>query len=62
MNIGSLLMLELRREILLMVMRKHQRYFPIHGADGTLLPAFVTIANGAVDEPTVRVRYMMSSA
>ena len=39
-----------------MVMRKHQRYFPVHDAGGALLPAFVTVANGAIDEPTVRVR------
>ncbi len=48
--------LKLRREILVMVMRKHQRYFPVHDAGGALLPAFVTVANGAIDEPTVRVR------
>ena len=35
-------------------MRKHQRYFPICGADGALLPAFVTVANGPVDVQTVR--------
>lgn len=37
-----------------MVMRKHQRYFPICDAAGALLPAFVTVANGPVDVPTVR--------
>ncbi|MCB9127497.1 MAG: glycine--tRNA ligase subunit beta [Ardenticatenales bacterium] len=46
--------LELPREVLVTVMRKHQRYFPIQQADGTLLPYFVTVANGAVDEETVR--------
>jgi len=44
------------REVLVMVMRKHQRYFPVHDAGGALLPAFVTVANGAIDKPTVRVR------
>lgn len=42
------------REVLVTVMRKHQRYFPVCGADGALLPAFVTVANGPVDVPTVR--------
>ena len=37
-----------------MVMRKHQRYFPVCDAAGALLPAFVTVANGPVDVPTVR--------
>ncbi len=36
------------------VMRKHQRYFPVCDAGGGLLPAFVTVANGPVDVPTVR--------
>jgi hypothetical protein len=46
-----------------MVMRKHQRYFPVYsgahvsGASADLLPAFVTVANGAVDVPTVRVGF-----
>jgi hypothetical protein len=40
-----------------MVMRKHQRYFPVyqHQSDA-LLPHFVTVANGEVDIPTVQVR------
>ena len=42
------------REVLVMVMRKHQRYFPVCDAAGALLPAFVTVANGPVDVPTVR--------
>ena len=38
----------LRREVLVMVMRKHQRYFPVvdAGDAGRLLPHFVTVANG----------------
>ncbi len=39
-----------------MVMRKHQRYFPVYGTDGGLLPVFITVANGDVDAATVRVR------
>lgn len=41
--------------LLVSVMRKHQRYFPIRGEDGRLLPAFVAVANGAgIDEAAVR--------
>jgi glycyl-tRNA synthetase len=46
--------LELPREVLVSVMRKHQRYFPVETADGKLLPNFITVANGAVNEEVVR--------
>jgi glycyl-tRNA synthetase len=36
--------LELPREVLIAVMKKHQRYFPIHKGDD-LLPKFVIVAN-----------------
>ncbi len=36
--------LQLPREVLVSVMKKHQRYFPIE-RDGELLPYFITIAN-----------------
>jgi len=43
--------------VLVMVMRKHQRYFPIvaapGGPDSPLLPAFITVANGDVDQGVV---------
>ena len=53
--------LDLPRDVLVTVMRKHQRYFPVEeeeaGGDGsgkTLLPAFVLVANGSsVDPETV---------
>ncbi|HBY95954.1 MAG TPA: glycine--tRNA ligase subunit alpha/beta [Chloroflexi bacterium] len=45
--------LELPRDILVTVMRKHQRYFPVE-QDGRLLPYFITVANGDVDLETVR--------
>eukprot|EP00798_Chlamydomonas_sp_ICE-L_P032510 gene32510-17216_t len=47
--------LVLPRDVLVMVMRKHQRYFPLFAADSEeqLLPNFVTVANGPVDPPTV---------
>ena len=37
--------LRLPREVLISVMKKHQRYFPIE-KDGKLLPNFVAIRNG----------------
>ncbi len=46
--------LSLPREVLVTVMRKHQRYFPVEGADGNLLPYFITIANGKLDVDSVR--------
>jgi glycyl-tRNA synthetase beta subunit len=33
-------------EVLVAVMRKHQRYFPVYGADGKLLPRFIGVRNG----------------
>src|SRR5439155_21914858 len=45
--------LALPREVLVTVMRKHQRYFPIE-RDGRLLPFFVAVANGPIDAETVR--------
>jgi glycyl-tRNA synthetase len=46
--------LALPGEILTTVMRKHQRYLPVRDADGNLLPHFVAVANGSVDEDVVR--------
>ncbi|GAB4813228.1 hypothetical protein N2152v2_000274 [Parachlorella kessleri] len=47
--------LSLPREVLVMVMRKHQRYFPVYRPQSDqLLPYFVTVANGEVDVPTVQ--------
>jgi glycyl-tRNA synthetase len=43
-------------EALVTVMKKHQRYFPIYGPDGKLLPRFVTVANGRRERPDVVVR------
>lgn len=44
----------MRREVLVMVMRKHQRYFPIYNQNGgELMPYFITVANGAIHPPTV---------
>ncbi len=38
--------LQLPREVLIMVMKKKQRYFAVQDKDGNLLPYFVTIRNG----------------
>ncbi|KAG7672971.1 putative Glycine--tRNA ligase, chloroplastic/mitochondrial 2 [Nannochloris sp. 'desiccata'] len=47
--------LKLPREVLVMVMRKHQRYFPVYKPQSDeLMPHFVTVANGAVDVDAVR--------
>ena len=38
--------LELPSEVLVAVMRKHQRYFPIYNKKGKLLPYFIAVRNG----------------
>ncbi|MCL4239150.1 MAG: glycine--tRNA ligase subunit beta [Anaerolineae bacterium] len=38
--------LALPREVLIGVMRKHQRYFPVEDAQGRLLPYFIAVRNG----------------
>jgi glycyl-tRNA synthetase len=38
--------LQLPREVLVTVMRKHQRYFPVEDASGQLLPYFIAVRNG----------------
>jgi glycyl-tRNA synthetase len=38
--------LSLPTEVLVAVMKKHQRYFPVRGAQGELLPFFVAVRNG----------------
>ncbi|KAG6546216.1 hypothetical protein Mapa_012254 [Marchantia paleacea] len=47
--------LTLPADVLTTVMRKHQRYFPVVSeATGQLLPAFIAVANGKIDEDVVR--------
>ena len=36
-----------------MVMRKHQRYFPVYDNESHLMPIFITVANGSIDPQTV---------
>lgn len=38
--------LELPAEVLVAVMRKHQRYFPVYSQDEALLPYFIAVRNG----------------
>ena len=38
--------LELPRDVLVTVMRNHQRYFALEGSDGNLLPYFIGVRNG----------------
>ncbi|MBK8989008.1 MAG: glycine--tRNA ligase subunit beta [Chloroflexi bacterium] len=38
--------LALPDEVLVAVMRKHQRYFPVYSEDGRLLPYFIAVRNG----------------
>jgi glycyl-tRNA synthetase beta chain len=41
--------LDLPEEVLVTVMRDHQKYFAVEGADGKLLPHFLTVLNIQVD-------------
>ncbi len=43
--------LSLPREVITAVLTNHQRYFPVAGDNGQLLPAFVTVANLASKDP-----------
>jgi len=38
--------LKLPQDVLVTVMRKHQRYFPVVGGNGDLMPVFVVVLNG----------------
>ncbi|CAH9136448.1 unnamed protein product [Cuscuta epithymum] len=45
--------LELPKELLIMVMQKHQKYFAVTNENGDLLPYFIAVANGAINETAV---------
>ncbi len=47
--------LELPEEVLVTVMRDHQKYFAVEDAGGELAPHFLTVLNTAVDEAGERV-------
>ncbi|XP_054784109.1 glycine--tRNA ligase, chloroplastic/mitochondrial 2 isoform X2 [Prosopis cineraria] len=46
--------LELPKDLLTMVMQKHQKYFAVCDENGGLLPYFIAVANGAINETVVR--------
>jgi len=46
--------LELPEELLTIVMQKHQKYFSIIDESGQLLPYFIAVANGAINEDVVK--------
>ncbi|KAI9181544.1 hypothetical protein LWI28_016017 [Acer negundo] len=46
--------LELPEDLLTMVMQKHQKYFAVTDDKGKLLPYFIAVANGAINEMVVR--------
>ncbi len=41
--------LELPRPVLVTAMKKHQRFFPVEAADGSLLPCFISVRNGGAE-------------
>ena len=43
-------------EVLVTTMKEHQRYFPIYGSDGRLLPMFIGVRNGADNHLDIVVR------
>ncbi|GMR09606.1 MAG: glycine--tRNA ligase [Anaerolineae bacterium] len=47
--------LDLPRQVLIAVMKVHQRYFPLE-ADGKLLPNFIVVSNGRRDSSEVVIR------
>ena len=58
--------LRLPKEVLITVMKKHQRYFPVVDAAGKLMPYFITVRNGGAEyaevvqagnEGVIRARY-----
>lgn len=48
--------LQLPQEVLVTVMRAHQRYFPVFTEKGNLLPYFIAISNGTRDDYLSNVR------
>ncbi|KAF2311052.1 hypothetical protein GH714_019304 [Hevea brasiliensis] len=46
--------LELPEDLLTMVMQKHQKYFAVVDDSGKLLPHFIAVANGVINETVVR--------
>jgi glycyl-tRNA synthetase beta chain len=44
--------LELPPEVLIATLQDHQRYFPLRGPDGALMPRFIAVANLASKDPS----------
>jgi glycyl-tRNA synthetase beta chain len=47
--------LQLPEEVIITPMREHQRYFPVRGADGRLLPRFIAVSNNGTDEESINI-------
>jgi glycyl-tRNA synthetase beta chain len=48
--------LSLPREVLIATLQEHQRYFPLQGPDGNLMPEFIAISNLESRDPSQVVR------
>ncbi|KAK2975425.1 hypothetical protein RJ640_007344 [Escallonia rubra] len=46
--------LMLPKDLLIMVMQKHQKYFAMTDTNGQLLPYFISVANGTINEAVVK--------
>lgn len=49
-------LLEVPREVLIVSMRTHQRYFPAESVPGTLANAFIFISNMVVEDPQIIIK------
>jgi glycyl-tRNA synthetase beta chain len=47
--------LQMPEEVLITPMREHQRYFPVRGEDGRLLPRFVAVSNNGPDAESLAI-------
>lgn len=47
--------LQMPEEVLITPMREHQRYFPVRGKDGRLLPRFVAVSNNGTDKDSLDI-------
>ena len=45
--------LDIPAEVLILSMAKNQRYFPVHGADGKLMPNFIGVSNNRAKDMSV---------
>ncbi|AGL00870.1 glycine--tRNA ligase subunit beta [Desulfoscipio gibsoniae] len=47
--------LQMPEEVIITPMREHQRYFPVRGADGRLLPRFIAVGNSGNDPESINI-------